>query len=100
MPLFVCMSPISFESYVRNKVTLLHWPKGSSMAMGLTCCWSSDYAQLAGNVHHAASHSRPAVMSGQRVLREHLLDSRSRGEPASAVVDGVDVVEFLRSSVM
>jgi len=70
------------------------------MPVKLTRCWSSDHAQLAGNVHHATSHARPAVVSGQGVLREHLLDSRSGREPASAVVDGVDVVEFLGSRVV
>jgi hypothetical protein len=70
------------------------------MPVRLTRCWSSDYAQLAGNIHHATSHSRPTVVSGQRVLCEHLLDSRPRGEPASTVVDGVDVVEFFGSRVM
>lgn len=70
------------------------------MAVRLTCRRSSDHAQLTGNVHHVASHSWSAVVSGQRLLGEHLLDGRSGGEPASAVVDGVDVVELLRSRVM
>ena len=72
----------------------------ASSAGRLTCRRSPDYAQLAGNVHHATSHARPAVVSGQRFLREHLLDSGPGGEPASAVVDGVDMVELLGSRVV
>lgn len=70
------------------------------MALRLTCRRSSDYTELAGNVHYAASHSWSAVVSRQRLLREHLLDSCSRGEPASAIVDGVDAVELLGSRLM
>ena len=39
-------------------------------------------------------------MSLQRLLCKHLLNGRPGREPTSAVVDGVDVIEFLGSSLV
>jgi hypothetical protein len=101
MPLFVYIISISLiVLFLRRPIVSLRWQGHFVVPVRLTCCWPPDYAQLAGNVHHAASHAWPAVVGGQRVLCEHLLDSCSRGKPASSVVYGVDVVELFGSGVM
>jgi len=47
------------------------------MAVRLTCRRSPNHAELAGNVHHAASNAGSAIVGGQRLLLEHLLYSRA-----------------------
>ena len=69
-------------------------------ATGLTGCRPADYAQLTGNVDNTASCARSIIVSWQWLLRKHLLDGRPGREPTSAVVDGVDVVEFFGSCLV
>lgn len=66
----------------------------------LTCRRSANDAQLAGDVDYASPVAGSAIVCGERVLREHLLDGRAGSEPAAAVVDAVDEVEFLRGGVV
>lgn len=58
--------------------------------------WPSHNAQLAGNVDNRAPLRRPqAVVASQRLLVHHRLELGPARQPAAAVVDGIDAVEFL-----
>lgn len=66
----------------------------------LTSSWPADDAQLAGDVDDASAIAWSTVVSRRWILLEHLLDLHSRGEPATAVVDAVNTIEFLRRSLV
>lgn len=68
--------------------------------MRLTGCRPADYAQLTRNIDDIASNARSTIVSRKRLLCKHLLDGRPGREPTSAVVDGVDVVEFFGSCLV
>lgn len=69
MPLFRIR--VSFLSLSALRLTL-------EDSKELTRCRSPNYSQLASYVDYASSVPWTAVVSGQRLLREHLLDSCAR----------------------